>query len=63
MSLFWGHDTYPAKLVKFTLSVSALSGESILGPLVSFIVLSLPIRVSALSGESILGPPGMSSCY
>ncbi len=37
-------------------TVSALSGESILGPQRQSNEIRPPVRVSALSGESILGP-------
>ncbi len=37
--------------------VSALSGESILGPRLLPVAPTEPVPVSALSGESILGPP------
>ncbi len=55
MSLFWGHSGLPLAL-PFPPHVSALSGESILGPRgASHLAFDVEI-VSALSGESILGP-------
>ena len=67
VSLFWGHqkaEAYPRN----TRDVSALSGESILGPRYSTSgAAGNGDSVSALSGESILGPQkiksnGMPAC-
>ncbi len=63
MSLFWGHASI--QLVRQSLvPVSALSGESILGPRDPVWPKRIGRRyVSALSGESILGPLNEPECH